>query len=101
MHSSQAVQYLAANQVADTFAAASYRTAKYLVQMSTSTAFHATEVLLIHNGTIVYMTEYGTIFSGSSLGSVDADISGGYVHLLVTPANANTTLKVQRLTVTV
>jgi hypothetical protein len=91
----------ATNQVADTFLATTYRTAKYLVQMSTSTGIHATEVLLIQNGTTVYMTEYGTIFSGSSLGTIDADISGGFVRLLVSPANVNTTVKLQRLSVAV
>lgn len=89
------------NQVADAFLATTYRTAKYLVQMSTSTAFHSTEVLLIHDGTTVYMTEFGTIYSGSSLGTIDGDIVGGEVRLLVSPANVDTTVKAQRLTVAV
>ena len=88
-----------ANQVADTFPAQSYRTAKYLVQMTSGSNFHATEVLLIHDGTTVYMTEFGTIFSNASLGTIDGDINSGSVRLLVTPANANTTIKIQRLTV--
>ena len=69
--------------------------------MSTASAFHSTEVLLIHDGTTVYMTEFATIYSGSSLGTINADISGLNVRLLVSPANANTTVKTQRLTVTV
>jgi len=88
-----------ANQVADTFPVQSYRTAKYLVQMTSGSDFHATEVLLIHDGTTVYMTEFGTIFSNASLGTIDGDINSGSVRLLVTPANANTTIKIQRLTV--
>jgi len=88
-----------ANQVADTFPAQSYRTAKYLVQMTSGSNFHATEVLLIHDGTTVYMTEFGTIFSNASLGTIDGDINSGSVRLLVTPANANTNIKIQRLTV--
>ena len=59
------------------------------------------EVLLIHDGTTVHMTEYGTIFTNASLGTVNSDISGGSVRLLVTPANINTTVKIQRLSVTV
>ena len=88
-----------ANQVADTFPAQSYRTAKYLVQMTSGSDFHATEVLLIHDGTTVYMTEFGTIFSNASLGTIDGDINSGSVRLLVTPANTNTQVKIQRLTV--
>lgn len=90
-----------ANQVVDSFQTASYRTAKYLVQMTAGTDYHSTEILLIHDGTTVYMTEYGTIFTNASLGTFDGDISSGLVRLLVTPANINTTVKIQRLSVTV
>ena len=90
-----------ANQVVDTFPATTNRTAKYVIQMTSGTNYHATEVLLIHDGTTVHMTEYGTIFTNASLGTVNSDISGGSVRLLVTPANINTTVKIQRLSVTV
>ena len=90
-----------ANQVVDTFPHTANRTAKYLIQMTSGTDYHATEVLLIHDGTTVHMTEYGTIFTNASLGTVNSDISGGLVRLLVTPANINTTVKIQRLSVTV
>ena len=88
-----------ANQVADTFPAQSYRTAKYLVQMTSGSNYHTTEVLLIHDGTTVYMTEFGTIFTNASLGTIDGDINSGSVRLLVTPANTSTQVKIQRLTV--
>ena len=88
-----------ANQVADTFPAQSYRTAKYLVQMTSGSNYHTTEVLLIHDGTTVYMTEFGTIFTNASLGTIDGDINSGNVRLLVTPANTSTQVKIQRLTV--
>jgi len=90
-----------ANQVVDTFSGARYRTAKYVVQMTSGTRYHSTEVILIHDGTTVYMTEYGTIFSNSSLGTVGGDISGGNVRLLVSPTLANTTIKAQRIQVAV
>ena len=90
-----------ANQIVDTFPHTANRTAKYLIQMTSGTNYHATEVLLIHDGTTVHMTEYGTIFTNASLGTVNSDISGGLVRLLVTPANINTTVKIQRLSVTV
>ena len=99
--SSTAMTATTANQVADSFQTASYRTAKYLVQMTAGTDYHSTEILLIHDGTTVYMTEYGTIFTNASLGTFDGDISAGLVRLLVTPANINTTVKIQRLSVTV
>lgn len=91
----------ASNQPVDIFTAVSYRTAKYIIQATAGTDYHATEVLLIHDGTTVYLTEYGTIFTNASLASFDADIVNGNVRLLCTPANANTTVKAQRISVTV
>jgi len=99
--STTALSGAGSNQVVDSFQSTAYRTAKYLVQMTAGTDYHSTEILLIHDGTTVYMTEYGTIFTNASLGTFDGDISSGLVRLLVTPANINTTIKIQRLSVTV
>lgn len=91
-----------ANQVVDTLNKLTYRSAKFLVQMSHATlGYHVTEVLVIHDGTNAYVTEYGTMWTIASLGTVNADISGNNLRLLVTPANTNTTIKGQRLTVAV
>lgn len=89
------------NQVVDTFEAGVYRTAKYLVQVSANNNYHATEILLTHNGTNTYTTEYATITSGSSLATFDSDISGGFVRLLMTPTTINTDIKIQRIAVAV
>ena len=91
-----------ANQVVDTLNKLTYRSAKFLVQMSHATlGYHVTEVLVIHDGTNAYVTEYGTMWTIASLGTVNADISGNNLRLLVTPVNTNTTIKGQRLTVAV
>lgn len=59
------------SQVVDTYSLAEYRTAKYLVQLEkdSDSKYHATEILLTHNGSNVFMTEYGTIMTDSSLGT--------------------------------
>lgn len=89
-----------AGQVVDTFSAANYRTAKYLVSMSHATlGYHATEMLVIHDGTTVYRTEYATVFTQASLGTFGGSIVSGMVRLTVTPINTNTTIKLQRITV--
>ena len=90
-----------ADQVIDTFSATTYRTAKYLVQFSHAPSYHSTEVLLVHDGTTVYMTEYAEVKTDSNLGTIDADISGGNVRLKVTPALTNTGVNVTRINVTV
>lgn len=90
------------SQIVHTLDKITYRSAKFLVQMSHATlGYHVTEVLVIHDGTTAYVTEYGTMWTASSLGSVNADISGNNLRLLVTPTNTNTTVKGQRITVTV
>ena len=83
-----------ANQVLDSVSASSVRTLQYLVQIvnSTTSEYHSTCVMVIHNGTSVYITEYGTVLSGNSLATIDADITGGNLRLLVTPANASSTV---------
>ena len=84
------------NQIADSFPIAVYRTAKYVVQMATSSDYHVTEVMTIHDDTTVYLTEYGTIYTNASLGTIDANIVNGEVRLLVSPVNVNTDIKVVR-----
>ena len=88
-----------ANQAVEQYSATDYRTAKYLVQMNHSSGYHSAEVLVMHDGTNAYHTVYGELWTAASLGSIDADISGGNVRLLVTPANTNTTVKTKRITV--
>ena len=76
-------------------AAATYRSVKYQVQITQGSAYHSTELNAIHDGTTVYLTEYGTIFSGSSLATFDATISSGNMLLQVTMgSNTSSTIKV-------
>ena len=95
----------ATTQVAiDTFAAATFRSARYTIQVTNSTdsTYYLTEILLIHNGTTPQITEYGTIFTGSAEATFDADISSGSVRLLATPATTDSmTFKVVRHCITV
>lgn len=89
-----------ADQVIDTFNATLYRSAKYVVQCTHSTGGYQTmEILLMHNGTDVYITRYGLMFTGSQLATFDADKSGSNIRLLATPVNTNTTFKFTRTVV--
>jgi predicted lipid-binding transport protein (Tim44 family) len=92
-----------ADQVVDSWAAATFRTAKYVVQIhdTGSNEYHASEILLIHDGLDVYLTEYAIVFTDASLASFSADISGGNVRLLVTPTNADNDITVVRTTLIV
>lgn len=75
----------------DTFAHADYRAARYIVAMSEGTNFHSTEVMLVHDGSDVTLTQYGTL-KDTNLATFDADISGANVRLRCTPASTNSTV---------
>jgi hypothetical protein len=85
-----------ADQVVDTIVASTYRSVKYIVQMTEGTDYHTTEVLIVHDGTDTYMTEYGTMFTSASLGTISSDISSGNLRLLVSPVSTNTTVIVHK-----
>jgi hypothetical protein len=83
----------------DAWPTASYRSAKYFVQVSSGTDFHIIELNLLHNGTTVFLAQYGEVLTSSSLGTFDADISGSTVRLLFTGVNAVSTVKLLRTVV--
>jgi len=94
---STAATYTSTSEVAlDTFAHADFRAARYVVAMSEGSNYHSTEIVLVHDGSTVTMTQYGTL-KNNSVASFDADISGSNLRLLITPASANsTTVKFHR-----
>jgi hypothetical protein len=86
----------------DSFATATYRSAKYYVQMTSSTTHHVLEMTVVHDGTTVFMSQYGEVTTGALLGSFDASITSGTLNLQFTPASsAATTVKLTRTAVSV
>jgi hypothetical protein len=74
-----------------------YTTVKYLVQVKDSTSIHSQEIMVIHNGTTVYMTEYGVTTTAGELGIFDAIITGTDIALTFAPVAAtNMTVNVVR-----
>lgn len=76
------------------FAVASYRSCKFVVQIydSVSGEVQISELLLAHNGTTASATEYGVVHTGTSpLVSFDVDINAGNVRLLATRTTTNST----------
>jgi hypothetical protein len=68
-----------------------YRSVEYMIQATEGSKFHTTKILVIHDGTTSYLTEYGTIYNDSILSTYDVDISGGNIRLLSTPASSGIT----------
>ncbi len=82
-----------AQVVLDSFSTTDYRSAKYLVQITSGSSYELLELTLIHDGTTVYLSQYGNIKTGATLGVFDATISAGTLSVLATPNNAVTTFK--------
>jgi hypothetical protein len=70
----------------DTFAVADFRGAKYFVSINNTTTneISSTELLVVHNGTDAFISEYNTVITNAEstpLATFTADISGGNVRL--------------------
>lgn len=85
-----------ANQVVDSFSAANFRCVKYLIQVTSGSDYQVSEILAVHDGSTVYLTEFGNIVTNTELAAFDSDINSGNVRLLVDPVNASTIIKVTR-----
>lgn len=68
-----------------------YRSAKFMVKVKNGTHTEVSEILVtLDTSDNVYVTEYGmSSTSGSSLGTITADVSSNDVRIRVTPANNN------------
>lgn len=87
----------------DSLPIADFRTAKYLIQVHDTVAndYQTSELLLIHDDTTAYLTEYAIIYTSGALGSFDAALVSGDIRLYATPTSTNsTTFKVIRQALT-
>jgi hypothetical protein len=81
----------------NSFIASSYRSGKYLVQITQGTNYQVSEILILHDGTTTTMTEYAVLETNGALATFTSDISGGGVRLLVTMGSATSaTIKLYR-----
>lgn len=91
-------------QTIDAFSKNRFRTARYVIQMShdSSPSYHSTEILLMHNDTNVFMTEYAVLKTqDSDVGEITATMQDSSVKLLITPNYNNITVKAKRLIIDV
>lgn len=81
--------------VIDSFAISQFRSAKYLLSVTSPTNYQASEVLLIHNNTDAAMVEYGAIsVTGEpNLVTYATDVSNGSVRLLANTVSGAATIK--------
>ena len=83
----------------DTFAAATFRSAKYQVSIvdSTNTRFGIYEIFVTHDGSSAYINAVGISDTGEDLATFSADIDSGSVRVRVVPiSDASTVFKFVR-----
>ena len=73
-----------------TFPVATYRSCKYTVQITQGVDYQVSDILVIHNGTNAFYTEYAVIETGSKLATLSADVSGADARLMIEMASATT-----------
>jgi len=78
------------------------RSATFQVQVTRGSEYHVTTINVVHNGTTAFLSEFGTIRTGSVLATFDADISGGNLRLRATPTtSASTVFKLSKTVIKV
>ena len=85
----------------DTFSSGTYRSAKYVVQVTNGSKYQVSEALVITDGTTATVMAYGTISTSGNLGVLAATQSGANTTLQFIAANATNTVKLFRQYVTV
>jgi hypothetical protein len=85
--------------VFDTIDTTTWRTVKYVIQMSKATDgyFKSTELNLVFDGTNINITEYGTVSNyGSEIGVISASLNSGIISMTVTPSITPITVRYYR-----
>lgn len=77
-----AVDTTAATTVSS-FSTSIFRSATYQVQVTQGSKYLSTSISVLHDGTTVFINEYGTVYNHSLIASFDASISAGQLRLQV------------------
>jgi hypothetical protein len=86
------------SQVLDSVTLSSTRSAEYLVSANNNTAnaYQVSKILVIHDGTTAYVTEYGTMYTNTSVMTITAGANATHMFVNCTPVSSNTTVKFTR-----
>ena len=86
----------------DTWAKATYRSCKYVIQITQGTNYQVSELLVVHNGTAASTTEYAIVETNGSLATLSADVDGTNVSLkVVMGAATSATIKIDKTLIAV
>lgn len=81
----------------DTWAAATYRTIKYDLQITRGSEYHSSEFLLLNDGSDINVSESNIISNTTNtLANVTFELNAGIISLCVTPTNSSVTARFVR-----
>ena len=75
------VQMTNSSSAIDTFNTGSFRSAKYVLQVTSASKYQVSEMLVLHNDGTALNTEYAQINSGTNLIDFSTDVNGANVRL--------------------
>jgi len=86
------------SQVLDSMTLSAYRSAEYVISANNNTAnaYQVSKILVIHDGTTAYVTEYGTMYTNTSVMTITAGANATHMFVNCTPVSSNTTVKFTR-----
>ena len=92
-----------AEATVDTFSVSTYRSADYSIQMTdtTTNSYSIARILVVHNGSEPYSTQFGSISTNNTLCAFRTTISGGNINLLGTPTTSTVSVKIHKVLITV
>jgi hypothetical protein len=72
------------------YSSSTYNGGEFIIKATNSTNIEITNVLVITDGTNVYMTTYGDVFVSANLVSIDFTYTGANVNMIITPVAGTT-----------
>ena len=84
-------------QTIDSFTFSAARSVEYFISVknTTDTTYQTTKIILMHNDSAAFLTEYGQIYSNTSLGSYFGGANATHALLQCVPIGANNILHIQ------
>lgn len=89
-------------QLLDSFSGTDFRSGKYLLSIkdTDNTNYQSSEIMVMHDGTNTYTTEYATLITTATLGIFTSNVDSGTVRLYVQPTSNNNVIKYHRTLMT-
>ena len=85
------------SSITDTFNTGSFRSAKYILQVTSASKFQTSEMLVLHHNSTASNTEYAQINSDTNLVDFSTDVNGANVRLIASSSFISCSVKYNRI----